>query len=703
MKQMTAFTVMLVFLAILLPGSVRGEISGPVIENGMAQPILRYTDAQRADYTNEDSELLRFAVYVETDYDTDMDGKPDLIKTMVQLPRAAAEGAYRAPVIFEARPYIAGMYGYYPALPAVGASDFDEKSLYSQPAPRVPQGEMTSLELAAQADPADWYYHLESDPFGQQYLGNLTAYDYYLVRGFAVVQSAGLGTWGSEGIECCASDLEAQAFKCVIEWLTGKRAAYTDLTENIRVAADWCSGKIGMTGRSYAGAMAFEVASTGVDGLETVVPVAGPASWYDYANSQGTASGLLPTYDFVSDLAIMCASRFFENVDDGLRKTYENYLAYIRDCQIALQGDYGPFWEVRNVLNSPDFKASALIVQGLNDDTVHPKQFDLMRGAFLRCGCEVRCILHQNGHVTPANEQTKTDILIGDHTYTEWLNLWFTHWLMGVENEAARMPALTVQSNIDGAFFGTDQWMTGHTILLKPGDNGEHTVSSENACMSNYTLLQHTCDGESGADHLLWTADATEDITFNGAAEIHLRVKTEDTDKKTLMLGALLVDAADEAFPCFSTESIGVLGQQVIIPGGVDRGEGAEPYDLVVWQQTEKDRALIAYGAMDLRNPEAGYAPDSAARREESIEAGVWYDYTLYLQPTFYTVRAGHRIELYIVPFCGFSSDMAFYDSYTPEEMEAMGLDPAALVPVTRDYRFTVDHAESFAELQVLR
>lgn len=94
----------LVLLLLLAVGCAPAETAGMRIENGMAQPMARYTDAQNPDYSNEGSELLRFPVYVETDYDTDLDGKADLIKAMVQVPRAAAEGAYRAPVIYEARP-----------------------------------------------------------------------------------------------------------------------------------------------------------------------------------------------------------------------------------------------------------------------------------------------------------------------------------------------------------------------------------------------------------------------------------------------------------------------------------------------------------------------------------------------------------------------------------------------------------------------
>ena len=92
------------------------------IEDGMARQIVSYTSAQSLDYSNADSEILRLVVYVETDYDTDLDGKPDLIKAVVQVPRPAAEGVYRAPVIYEARPYIAGIDLYQPSLPAPGRS-----------------------------------------------------------------------------------------------------------------------------------------------------------------------------------------------------------------------------------------------------------------------------------------------------------------------------------------------------------------------------------------------------------------------------------------------------------------------------------------------------------------------------------------------------------------------------------------------------
>ena len=57
-----------------------------------------------AAYDPETSAGVRFCVYVETDYDMDGDGRRDLVKAFVQVPRNAVMGHYKAPVIFEARP-----------------------------------------------------------------------------------------------------------------------------------------------------------------------------------------------------------------------------------------------------------------------------------------------------------------------------------------------------------------------------------------------------------------------------------------------------------------------------------------------------------------------------------------------------------------------------------------------------------------------
>ena len=61
----------------------------PVFENGLAQPVFPLTDGKTGEkYDPATSSIVRYCVYVETDYDVDGDGKRDLVKAVVQVPRS---------------------------------------------------------------------------------------------------------------------------------------------------------------------------------------------------------------------------------------------------------------------------------------------------------------------------------------------------------------------------------------------------------------------------------------------------------------------------------------------------------------------------------------------------------------------------------------------------------------------------------------
>ena len=236
---------------------------------------------------DKDNGILRFCVYVETDNDTDNDGKADLVKALVEIPRSAAEGVYKAAAIYDPTPYAAGTYSdkdahrSYTSLYVEEPFNYDD--LYRECEKRTPEGELTTLEHAETADPAEWIYTVPIS--GARSYPWASGYDYYLVRGYAIVMACGIGTYGSEGFELCGTHLERDSHSAVVEWLTGDRVAYVDKTSNITIKADWCNGKVAMTGVSYGGTLPFSVATTGVKGLETIVPIAGIASWYDYTNS----------------------------------------------------------------------------------------------------------------------------------------------------------------------------------------------------------------------------------------------------------------------------------------------------------------------------------------------------------------------------------------------------------------------------------
>ena len=364
---------------------------------GLAQPILTYVSGKTSTCNNASNDIVRFCVWVETDYDTDGDGKLDLVKVLVQLPRAAMEGDYQAPVIFEARPYVEGTNSSNTNFDKNQSYSFDNSKLYSQPAARTHKGSSTTAQQVANTN----YTTFSS-------YENLDWYDYFLVRGYAIVTAHGLGGKNSEGWETCGTDLEIDAFACVIEWLNNRsnRTAFTDTTNCITIDADWSNGKIGMTGRSYAGTTQYALAALGVDGLETIVPVAGISSWYERLNSQGlnVHYGGYFSQTYMEWLAFYCCSRYTPSSSGTIYQNYCKYLSQMAKDEAAANGDFTEFWEIRDyTLDSSKIKCPALMVHGFNDNNVAPKHFQLMYDNYKEAGVPVKLLLHQGGHITPAD------------------------------------------------------------------------------------------------------------------------------------------------------------------------------------------------------------------------------------------------------------------------------------------------------------
>lgn len=215
----------------------------PVFENGMAQPVFPFTDGKTGEkYNPNTSSIVRYCVYVESDYDMDGDGKRDLVKVLVQVPRSAVEGNYKAASLFEARPYCAGVqedgYAHMKEVESKEYRKFDFADLNKKVPARVPTDYISAMDLALKADPADWYYPDKGNNNNMVY-ENLDNFNYYLVRGFAVIVSAGFGALGSDGFNYVGSDYERDAFKFVVEWLHGDRTAYADREGTIATKADW--------------------------------------------------------------------------------------------------------------------------------------------------------------------------------------------------------------------------------------------------------------------------------------------------------------------------------------------------------------------------------------------------------------------------------------------------------------------------------
>lgn len=683
-----------------LYAALHADTLEPLFMNGMAQPIFPYTSgAVEEGYDNAQSDIIRYCVYVETNYDTDGDGKLDLVKALVQVPRAAAEGDYQAATIYEARPYITGCTPFWGEEDIYNEGGYDLESMYSQPAKRTPASSpVSTLEAAKDADSSQWYYWNEyEDMYDYE---DLDWYDYYLVRGFAVVECGGLGTMDSDGFETCGSDLEIDAFKCVIEWLHGDRVAYTDKTSNIPVEADWSSGSVGMTGRSYAGTTQFGLAATGVEGLDTIVPVAGIASWYEYTNSQGISTEIDPAYSDV--LALYCAGRYLDKADWAtIVDKYGSYLEQIKQDQLATNGDYSDHWANRDyTLDAANIQCPALIVHGLNDDNVKTKQFDLMYQAYEEAGVPVKLLLHQDGHLTPTYPSQGIQFAIGDSSYDEILNRWFSHYLYGVDNGVEDMPAVTAQSSHDAQVWNTyDDWKTDQAITLTGASAQEATssISSDYAAAGvDRSNWKDVFTSGSTASSAMYTMDITADTVIKGSVAVSFQAATTNgktvtapkgeskavvdhdnyvdpsnldhdnyvgtastgetvytpdaalIDRDGLMVSAMLVDIAPEGetFPAFNTNPT-YVDKTTLAKDGAWMGGGLKNFDLVEMKTTDVSYKIIARGWMDLCNPGSGYASSTATDKVKLVE-GKNYDYTLYLQPNLYEVEAGHKLALVI-------------------------------------------------------
>ena len=658
----------------------------PVFENGLAQPVFPFTDGKTGEkYDPATSDIVRYCVYVESDYDMDGDGKRDLVKVFVQVPRSAAEGSYKAATLFEARPYCAGVqedgYDHMKEVAEKEYRKFDLADLDHKAAPRVPSGSASAMDLALKADPSDWYYKDKGSTNSMVY-ENIDSFNYYLVRGFAVIVSAGFGALGSDGFNYVGSEYERDAFKSVVEWIHGDRVAYADREGTITTKADWANGNVAMTGRSYAGTMPFAVATTGVEGLKTIVPVAGIADWYSQQNMQG-AQRYWPKEMLNSFLAYYCSSRY--NDSTLSEKQLDDIAAFHHELslqQLKCGFDYDEkFWGSGNYrLNADKIKCPALIVQGLNDENVSTKQFEMMLKSFQKAGQTVKAILHQGPHITPTMPNKGYGILIDGKFYDDIVNEWLSHYLYGVENQAENMPAVLVQTNHDQRKWETSaSWDTGHNMKLTSGSTGTAVIDTDweaaGISAKNFDDVMGTTSTNMGQRYV--TRPFEKAVTIQGTVYLHLKAALKDGDAEadfhpenrndvdtlTMKLGAsrisgrmddveiavLLCDVCDTEFDSIQTTDPerNIIPVTTVKEGGIINGGDLPAFDEAEFTTVHKKYRVITRAFADLCNPEAGYEPETATNSIE-LKKGEYHNYHIYLNATRYTVEPGHSLAIVI-------------------------------------------------------
>ena len=135
-------------------------------------------------------------------------------------------------------------------------------------------------------------------------------------------------------------------------------------------------------------------------------------------------------------------------------------------------------------------------------------------------------------------------------------------------------------------------------------------------------------------------------------------MRAGSNSRDALMMSAMLVDVSDEAFQSYTTS---VTENKTGAVNWV--GSGAEDYDVIKFKPTTSKYKIIARGWIDLANPGAGFSSASAAN-EVRLEDGKYRNYTVYLQPNYYTVKAGHKLALVVYTYEPGKVDDEHFENY---------------------------------------
>jgi X-Pro dipeptidyl-peptidase len=542
------------------------------VENGVTVPQF--------DLTNAVEETL----FVQTTVDSDLDGVRDRVRVRLSRPGETETRGIKVPVIFEHSPYRYNTGGGenhnvdFSVLPQEGV----------QPsAARGGGSAVTRADLPGSLD------------------------NYWVPRGYAVVLGESIGTGYSDGCPTVGDMKETLATKAVIDWLNGRAAAYDEA--GAPVAADWTTGDVGMTGTSYNGTLPNQVATTGVEGLRTIVPVSAIASWYDYYRANGLVraphsnlSGQGENGFQGEDLDVL---GYFVEGSGRVAKC-----AHITDQLLQYAdrttGDYNAYWNERDYLHrARGIKASVFVVHGLEDYNVMPTAYSSWWSQLARYDVPRKIWLHNGGHGGPG----------APSDYQRTLNRWMDYWLFGVRNGIMSEPRADVQRP-DGTYEKYANWPV-------PGAR-DTTLRLTSPSATDPGLL-----GRKGGGPRQSFVDSGRNLD----TDVSLLPNPDTANPNRLVyLSAPLTRAAHLS----GTPSVSLRAS-------VDNRYAANLTAVLVDYGPDGD-TMVTRGWTDVQNRKG-------ADRSTPIVQGKQYTFEWPLEPDDYVFPAGHRVGLVVV-----STDMHF-------------------------------------------
>ena len=546
----------------------------PIFKDGQAQVVPGFAEA---------ADWIRHELWVETTFDSDGDGKPDRVHVDVTRQIQTDTEGLKVPVVYETSPYFAG----------VGSTD--KKYFWN------PEQELGQKSPDREYPPPIEYQSVRA-------VISQTQVRDWVPRGFAVVHSESPGTGLSQGCPTVGGDNESLAPKAVIDWLNGRANGYTTVDGDEKVMATWCTGKVGMIGTSYNGTLPLAAATTGVDGLAAIIPIAPNTSYYHYYRSNGLVRH--PGGYMGEDIDVL-----YDFISSGNPDMRAHCDEVVRDKEMAegadrVSGDYNDFWAGRDYLNKlGPMKAATLMAHGFNDWNVMPEHSVRIYQALKAKGIPVQAYYHQGGH--------------GGEPPMKQKNKWFTRYLYGIENNVEADSRAWIVREKDRPNKPTAYADYPHPdaatvkLHLNPGGRAQgslSTVSKPNR--GSEKLIDNVAhngselaSAESSENRLLYLLPTlTEDVHISGTPRIKIRIAC---DRPAANLSVWLV-----ALPWT---------------------EGGKITDNIItrsWADPQNHKSL---------------------RTSEPLVPGQFYEFSFDLQPDDQVIPKGEQIGLMI-----FSSDQDF-------------------------------------------
>ncbi|WP_125981418.1 Xaa-Pro dipeptidyl-peptidase [Loigolactobacillus iwatensis] len=604
----------------------------PMIFNGKMQPVF------------DPNQVVKEVVYVESSLDTDQDGHRDLLETTIFRPQETNHGL-KMPVLYTANPYYKGMNDVTDYLHSVD-QNISPKTPTKTTYPDINYSEPTTKL------PAERTVNSESQT-AERYADEPSFYslnDYFLPRGFVNVYAGGIGTRGSDGIRTCGSPAETESTIAIIQWLHDDRKAFTNRTDGIAIKAWWCNGNVAMTGKSYLGTLATAAATTGVAGLKTVISEAAISSWYDYYRDNGLVIAPIDCQGEDTDvLAELCFSRQRDAGDYNKVKTiFQQNLAALAKGQDRVTGNYNHFWDERNYRhNLNNVKADMVMVHGLNDWNVKPRNVEKLWAGLRGQKISRKLFLHQGKHIY-MNNMPSID-------FTDMMNLWLSHELYGVANHAKEiLPNVTIQDNLTPETWTAqhdwsriDQKLTLYHLTTKNLTTTEPT-SAASLSFKDDGLEQFK---QANGDEHLWQQQL---LSTDGPYQNNrICLKTTPFKQAQIIDGkptVTLQAAVDQPTGLLSVMLVdyGVADRLTEVPTVLERsgyklGYNWKSDDLVEFtpQPETTPFKMITKGHINLQNRQQSF-------KNEEVIPNEFYTVHFELQPTHFHLAAGHQFGLVV-------------------------------------------------------